>query len=78
MDPITWMVVYRWAIRWMSGVLLGGSAASVGVFWYTRQFRLATLIGWSTLGVMALLMLMATGSYYMSQQDAPIVEQRFL
>ena len=77
-DPITWMVVYKWAIRWMSVVLLGGSVGSVGVFWLTQQFRLAALIGWSTLGVMSLLLLTATTSYYMSRQNAPVVEQRYL
>ncbi|MFB6155967.1 MAG: hypothetical protein ABEJ22_08730 [Haloferacaceae archaeon] len=77
-DPITWMVVYRWSIRWMSVVLLAGSLGSVGAFWVTQEFRYAALIGWSSLGVMGLLMLAATGSYYMSQQKTPVLEQRYL
>lgn len=77
-DPITWMVVYRWTIRWMSVVLLGGSLGSVGAFWATGTFRYAALIGWSALGVMGVLLLAATGSYYLSQQRAPVIEQRYL
>jgi len=53
-DSITWIVVYRWAIRWMSIVLFGGTVGSVGAFWTTREFRSAAFIGWATLAAMGL------------------------
>ena len=77
-DSITWIVVYKWAIRWMSIVLFGGTIGSVGAFWTTREFRSAAFIGWATLAAMGILLLTATGSYYLSKRQISVTEQRYL